>query len=128
MFRGDRLKILREEKKLTQQEFALIINTTSTSINRYEKNKREPDIETINKFANFFNVSTDYLLNNSNTKLIIDGLNDKETDIIKMFRELDNRDHIEIYELIKVKYERVLKIKNSSVSANGEKAATSDSA
>lgn len=62
MFSGIKLKELRLEKSLTQIELAKIFNTSNATINRYEKNVNEPNSETITKFADFFNVSTDYLL------------------------------------------------------------------
>lgn len=62
MFNGDRLKLLREEKQLTQEELAVIFNVTDATINRYEKNQRQPDTGMLDRFADFFDVSTDYLL------------------------------------------------------------------
>ncbi len=66
MFSGEKIKKLRLEKRLTQIELAKIFNTSHATINRYEKGVNEPDSETITKFADFFNVSTDYLLNRTN--------------------------------------------------------------
>jgi transcriptional regulator with XRE-family HTH domain len=62
MFNGDRLKLLREEKKMTQEELAKLFNVTDATINRYEKNQRQPDTDALNRFADFFDVTTDYLL------------------------------------------------------------------
>lgn len=59
---GDRLKQLRSKKDLTQEELAKIFNTGKASISHYESNRRMPDAITIEKFADFFNVSVDYLL------------------------------------------------------------------
>ncbi|WP_025727752.1 helix-turn-helix domain-containing protein [Heyndrickxia ginsengihumi] len=61
-FRGDRLKRLRINKKLTQEELGKIVNVTKVSISGYEKGKRSPDTETLNMLADYFNVTTDYLL------------------------------------------------------------------
>ncbi|ASA96856.1 helix-turn-helix transcriptional regulator [Anoxybacillus flavithermus] len=59
---GDRLKRLRLEKKLTQEELGKKINVTKVSISGYENGNRTPDTETLQKLADFFNVTTDYLL------------------------------------------------------------------
>lgn len=59
---GDRLKKLRLEKKLTQEELGKRINVTKVSISGYENGNRTPDTETLQKLADFFNVTTDYLL------------------------------------------------------------------
>jgi len=76
----DRLKLLRKEKGLTQKELAKIFNSTDVAINRYEKGLRElklgysmlsklesgeqnnPSLLSIITLAQFFDVSTDYLL------------------------------------------------------------------
>jgi HTH-type transcriptional regulator, competence development regulator len=59
---GDRLRRLRLEKKLTQEELGKKINVTKVSISGYENGNRTPDTETLQKLADFFNVTTDYLL------------------------------------------------------------------
>ncbi|AMQ19634.1 helix-turn-helix domain-containing protein [Geobacillus sp. JS12] len=59
---GDRLRKLRQEKKLTQEELGKKINVTKVSISGYENGNRTPDTETLQKLADFFNVTTDYLL------------------------------------------------------------------
>ena len=56
------LRNLRREKRLTQNDLAKILNVSNGTIAMWETNKREPDLEMINKIANFFNVSTDILL------------------------------------------------------------------
>lgn len=59
---GQRLKKLREEKKLTQEELGKKLNLTKANISKYESGKLEPNIETIRYLADFFGVQTDYLL------------------------------------------------------------------
>lgn len=59
---GKRLKELREENSFTLEYVATKLNTTKTSIARYEKNDREPKSEMLTALANFYNVSVDYLL------------------------------------------------------------------
>ncbi len=62
------LRELRDERKLTQQELADMLEVSRMSINFYESNRRTPDINFAIKAANFFNVSVDYLVGNSNIK------------------------------------------------------------
>lgn len=72
---GDILKELREDKGLTQEDLATLMNIGRTSITSYETNSSQPSIETLIKLADYFNVSTDYLLcrtkNYSNNKVYI---------------------------------------------------------
>ena len=57
-----RLKELREKKKISQLQLALVLNMNQNSISRYENMEREADYETLIKIADYFNVSLDYLL------------------------------------------------------------------
>lgn len=57
-----RLVLLRKNKNLSQYELARLLNLTRGQIANYEQGKRQPDYDTLKMFAEFFNVSTDYLL------------------------------------------------------------------
>jgi transcriptional regulator with XRE-family HTH domain len=75
----DRLRKLREERDLKQKEIATKLNIGITTYNNYEKGVREPDFEVLKKFAKFFNVTTDYLLeitNNPNENINIKSNHD----------------------------------------------------
>ncbi|NOV00190.1 helix-turn-helix domain-containing protein [Paenibacillus sp. LMG 31457] len=63
---GDRIALLREKRGLTQEELSNKIGISRASLSHYETSRREPDYETINKIATFFNVSIDYLLGRTN--------------------------------------------------------------
>ena len=60
-----RLKELREEKKLTQKEVADAVNGTQSNLAKWEKGKIQPVADSIIRLADFFGVSTDYLLGRS---------------------------------------------------------------
>jgi transcriptional regulator with XRE-family HTH domain len=57
-----RLRSLREKKKITQSEAARRLNIVRTTYSNYEAGNREPDNDTLQMLANFYEVSTDYLL------------------------------------------------------------------
>lgn len=57
-----RLKKLRKMRKISQLKLALDLNMNQNSISRYENLEREADYETLIAFADYFNVSLDYLL------------------------------------------------------------------
>lgn len=64
---NERLKQLRKEKKVTQQDVANYLGITRPAYTAYEKGNRNPDYDLLNKLAKYFNVTTDYLLgSNSN--------------------------------------------------------------
>ncbi|MBO5511366.1 MAG: helix-turn-helix transcriptional regulator [Clostridia bacterium] len=57
-----RLKILRKKRHISQLKLAMDLNMNQNSISRYENGEREADYETLIRFADYFNVSIDYLL------------------------------------------------------------------
>lgn len=65
---GDTLKKLREIKGISRQEVSDKIGITKRTLESYEYGNREPNIEVINKFADFYGVTTDYLLGRAETK------------------------------------------------------------
>lgn len=71
---NERLKELRLSKELTQEEFAKRIGISRSAVGMYEKGKREPDFETLELFADFFNVDMNYLLGKSDTSTDISSL------------------------------------------------------
>lgn len=61
MSTGSLIRLLREEKGLTQKELAKEVGTYETAISRYENDKAKPPIELAQKLAKVFEVSVDYL-------------------------------------------------------------------
>ena len=57
-----RLKSLRKEKQISQLKLALDLNMSQNTISRYETGEREPGFNELINIANYFNVSIDYLL------------------------------------------------------------------
>ncbi len=68
---GKKLKSLRKQNGYTQEELAKVLNTTRSCISNYELGNRQPDNETIRAFADFFDVSIDYLMGRSTISLSV---------------------------------------------------------
>lgn len=66
---GKQLKSLRKDNGYTQSDLAKKLHLTPKAISFYENNQREPDIDTLNKIADIFNVSIDYLNGRKSTNL-----------------------------------------------------------
>jgi transcriptional regulator with XRE-family HTH domain len=62
MKHGDRIALLREKNGLTQEELSAKLGISRAALSHYETNRREPDYNTLQKIADFFEVSIDYLL------------------------------------------------------------------
>lgn len=65
------LKSLRKANGLTQDELAKILKISRSTIGMYENGSREPDYETLESIADFFNVDIDYLLGRTSKTTII---------------------------------------------------------
>lgn len=57
-----RLKELRKKRNVSQLKLAMDMGLNQNSISRYETGEREADYKTLIAFADYFNVSIDYLL------------------------------------------------------------------
>ena len=57
-----RIKYLREKNSLEAQKLAQDLQVGKSTLSNWENDRRTPDLETLKKIANYFNVSTDYLL------------------------------------------------------------------
>lgn len=65
---GKRLRALREEKNITQEELGKILGTSHVTIGRYENGERIPKLDILIDLANYFEASLDYLLFRSDKK------------------------------------------------------------
>ena len=80
---------LRQNSNLTQKELAKILNITDKAYWSYESGRTEPNIETLVKIADYFDVSLDYLCGRQNKNLIFaDGLSDTQKKLIAIIKRL----------------------------------------
>ena len=92
---GELLAKLRKEKGILQKELATYLNVTVATISNYEKGVHSPDYETLVRLADFFDVSTDYLLQRTDYRASINTLNKPliigftASDLLNAVMELD---------------------------------------
>lgn len=80
---GEKLKILRTARGLTQQQLATRIGITKSVISAYESSMRSPSLDSLKKIAVTFGVTTDYLLGVKSTRTVdVSGLTDEEASVI----------------------------------------------
>ena len=80
---GDKVKELRHEKRLTQQQLAELLGVAVSAISSYESGNRYPSYEVLISLARIFHVSTDYLLGLEKLKAVdVSGLDDNEIKVI----------------------------------------------
>ena len=87
-----KIKELREEKELSQEEVARGINTSQRNIGRWEKEENEPTASFLIKLADYFEVSVDYLIGRTDELGIIqkeNSLTKNESELLYLFKKLD---------------------------------------
>ena len=88
----NRIKFLRQEKKIKQIDLCKQIGVSQAALSGYETEKYQPDFETLRKIANFFNVSVDYIICNSDKKNETtqneQSLTPKQEELFKTFETL----------------------------------------
>ncbi len=91
---GERIAKLRDDRGWTQEQTAGMLGISRAALSHYEKNRREPDTETLSKFADLFKVSVDYLVGRTSIPYItldepvrefVDHLELAEEDILSKF-------------------------------------------
>jgi len=96
----NRLRELRKQRKLTAREFGEKFNLAESTISGYETGARKPDMETVEKFADFFGVSVDYLLGRTD---------DPDPEIVR-YEDLDEEERQIIRELKAIADEKGLEL------------------
>ena len=81
---GERLKKLRLQENLTQQQLANRLGVTKSVVSYYELQERYPSPDILLKLASVFHVSTDYLLGLKQSETVdLSGLNDEDIKLVK---------------------------------------------
>lgn len=90
---GKRLKKLRNEKGLTQQQVADRVWVSKAVVSSYEIGTRAPSYEVLIKLAKLFGVSTDFLLGVSPKRVInVDNLTEEQITLItQLIKEIERK-------------------------------------
>ena len=90
---AERIRNLRIEKRMTQQELGNIVGLTSTGISYWESGKAIPNFETMSKLSNYFGVSIDYLTGKNE-------LEDKGMVLFRKAEQVNEKDRDKMYSII----------------------------
>ena len=112
----ERLKELRKENNMTQQELADNLGLVRTAIANYETGRTVPDAETLNLIANILSTTTDYLLGRANY-IPKEKNKPSSTDIISEdIRKLSPESQEELKKLIELYKMRDMQKRNDEIS------------
>lgn len=97
---GKRLKKLRMEKQLSQKELGNIFSLSKQTISGYENGTRNPDHGTLQKLAEFFNCSVDYLLGRTDIRETpeqrIKNAIQEDEELLEFWQELSKREDLKL--------------------------------
>ncbi len=101
---GQRLREIRKEKGLTQEEFAAILGTSKQILSRYELEQRSPKIEQVKKYAEKLQVSVDYLLGDTESEAVFSTIcaDKKRKPFYKIFIDVMEEMKIDIPEIVRI--------------------------
>lgn len=81
---ADRIKELRNTRSLTQTQLAKKLSVTRASVNAWEMGISVPTVDKVIDIANFFHVTTDYVLGNDTDKFIdVSHLDTEELELVQ---------------------------------------------
>lgn len=83
---SESLKRLRKARHITQERLAIDLGLAKSTISMYENGKREPDFETLESIADYFNVNMDVLTGREEPKSKSFFLSDHEKELVIAYR------------------------------------------
>ena len=86
MTTAEKIRYLRTKNNLTSKELSQVLNISESSVSLIENGKRKPSLELIIKIADYFKVTTDFLLGVSDSSYM--KLDQAETDISSVLEEI----------------------------------------
>lgn len=103
---GEILTSLREERGIYQKELAAILKVSVGTISNYENNVHFPDQEALIQLADYFGVTTDYLLGRTPYRYSLETLNQEYApgmtvaDLVNIIRQLDAKNAASLLDYI----------------------------
>lgn len=119
----DKIKELRQEKDLSQKKLADELSLSQSCITKLESGDREPTGSTLVAYANYFNVTIDYLIGNDevitrdNSFREKQNLSQEEKDLIKYYRAIEKPAKLAIFNTAKSFYNQAQIDKKTSYNA-----------
>lgn len=95
----DRLKFERNKKKISQRELGDCIGVSQQTIGSWETGRTQPDQESLKQLSQFFNVSLDYLMGESNIRNAstkISSAIENDTELADFWNKMKERESLQL--------------------------------
>lgn len=104
----NRIKQLREEKRLTQEKLSSLVGMDRTTISKLESGERDCTLDHLQRLSKFFDVSFDYILGTSDerkhkamvTEISNDGITKVQMEFLKRVEDLNVKDMEQVFDYI----------------------------
>jgi transcriptional regulator with XRE-family HTH domain len=96
---GSKISSLRKKRNMTQEDLAKEMSISKSAISMYEIDKRNPDPDMLKRFANFFDVSIDYLLDMPDSEMNVQQISEAikdEPELLEFWDMLKDREDLQI--------------------------------
>lgn len=93
---SNRIKLLRNEKGLSQKGLGEILNIPRGTIAAWETGDRTPELAAVSKLSDYFRVTMDYLLGRSNIHGSVYSAIEDDTDLVDYIEKLAQRDDLKV--------------------------------
>lgn len=111
---GKRIRQLRKEKKLTLKDLSSALGIPVTTLGNYEREDREPNLETLQAIANYFNVNIDYFFKGQDsTEMLVKGAAHNIEDLL-------NKANFEFQDIASRIFERIHFIINDELNTQNQ--------
>jgi len=114
---GDLLKELRARKSVTQTDLAAAIGVSNGNVGDWERGRSKPGFDAIIALSRYFEISPARILGipTLDQSYTCDGipLSELEADLLAMYRLLDKRNQEDIFDYVKLKYQKMTGEKGS---------------
>jgi transcriptional regulator with XRE-family HTH domain len=114
---AQKLKELRTEHKLTQNDVAALLNISREAYCMYENERRQLNYEALCIIARYYKVSLDYLFGRTGIRDLPAELTEDEEELLSQYRELDVRGQENILDMARMEYKRQTREKKFTGSA-----------
>ncbi len=96
----NRLKELRQHKKISQKELAAVVNVKQNTISNWESGNTEIDQKNLIALSDYFDVSVDYILGRDYVNKIA-SVSDDENELLKYYRKLNEKNKSVLFDVAK---------------------------
>ncbi|MDR1541519.1 MAG: helix-turn-helix domain-containing protein [Clostridiales bacterium] len=110
MLLGDLISELRQDRNMNQKDLANVLNVSVATISHYESEKSFPDVQMLVRIADFFGVSTDYLLGRTRIRMdfntfcmqvrMLDGSMTSADRVMQRFLKLSDKSQLDVINLM----------------------------